>query len=147
MLKKITQLLLRYYQYGKQYPWLKIILLLILMFLLLKMDVLQWLSMNLKLHFCNSDGIPRLRSRSFVWQVSGSWKYSIIEGCILSCQIICILKVLRHNSITTMLSMITKIWLKNNTLVQTGDQAGWSKKLVVDHNVFDVNTTVNFKGF
>ena len=34
---------------------------------------------------------------------------------------------------------------KNNTLVQTGDQAGWSKKLVVDHNVFDVNTTVNFK--
>ena len=34
---------------------------------------------------------------------------------------------------------------KNNTLVQTGDQAGWSKKLVVDHNVFNVNTTVNFK--
>ena len=34
---------------------------------------------------------------------------------------------------------------KNNTLVQTGDQAGWSKKLVVDRNVFDVNTTVNFK--
>lgn len=34
---------------------------------------------------------------------------------------------------------------ENNTLVQTGDQAGWSKKLVVDYNVFDVNTTVNFK--
>ena len=34
---------------------------------------------------------------------------------------------------------------ENNTLVQTGDQAGWSKKLVVDYNVFDVKTTVNFK--
>ena len=31
---------------------------------------------------------------------------------------------------------------ENNTLVQTGNNAGWSQKLVVTNNVFDVNTKI-----